>query len=132
VGWYIVSRSQKQIRESVQTVSTDHDVMPLLSLNIFHVVPGATSETSNFAFFSSPPEAASTTRALDVTITSLVLFLEVLPPKNRENFFGVSTAGSPVFEFGLCGCDVTVTLRLPNLSMRSLFLVSTGDQSMSN
>jgi hypothetical protein len=106
--------------------------MPLLSLNIFHVVPGATRETSNFAFFSSPPEAASTTRALEVTITSLVLFFEVLPPKNRENFFGVSTVGSPFFEFGLCGCDVTVTLRLPSLSMRSLFRVSTGDQSISS
>lgn len=64
-------------------------------------------------------------------ITSRCRFFNALPPKKRENFFGVSTGASPL-DFGLCGAGVEVTMRLPSLRMRSLFRVKTGDHSMSS
>lgn len=113
------------------TVSTHQAVMPLPSLKLLKLTPGPTSGISSFAFFSSPPDAARTMRALEVTITRRCLRFDVLPPKNLENFFGVSLAASP-FPFGLCGCEVTVTFRFPSFKIRSLFLVRTGDQSISS
>ena len=81
-------------------------------------------------------------RAEDVIITKRCLFLPAFPPppKKRESFLPVVLTFSapvspltlPVFEFGLCGCDVDVTKRLPSLRMRSLLRVRTGDHSMSS
>lgn len=113
------------------TVSTHQAVMPLPSLKLLKLTPGPTSGISSFAFFSSPPDAARTMRALEVIITRRCLRFDVFPPKNLENFFGVSPPASP-FPLGLCGCEVTVTLRFPSFRIRSLFLVRTGDQSISS
>ncbi len=72
-------------------MSTHHDVSPLPSLMLRHVVPGPSSEISILAFFSSPPDAAIMMRALLVIMTSRWRFLVVLPDmKKRENFLGAS------------------------------------------
>lgn len=73
------------------------------------------------------------TLALDVMSTSLSFFFVVLPLKKRENFgFSDGVTGSPPLPPGELACDEVWTIRLPNLRMRSLLCVSTGDQSMSN
>jgi hypothetical protein len=116
------------------TVSTHHDVRPLPSLKLRHVVPGPSSEISILAFFSSPPDAAMMMRAPLVTMTSRWRFLVVLPDmKKRENLRGASCDDDSAFlTCGLCGCGDTVTTRLPSCRMRSFWRVSTGDHSMSS
>jgi hypothetical protein len=79
------------------TVSTHHTVKLFESLKHRQLVPCPSSEISILAFFSSPPDAARTIRALLVTITRRCRFLVVLlDMKNRENFRGGSwDEGSP-------------------------------------
>jgi hypothetical protein len=101
----------------------------LLSWTGLQDVPDASRLSSSFAFFSSPPAAANMTRALEVIITSRWRFLVVAPPKNLENFFDAS---SPPFDVGLCAAGEEMTIRFPNLMIRSLLRVRTGDQSMSS
>jgi hypothetical protein len=116
------------------TVSTHHCVSPLESTKLFQDVPDPRSAISNLDFFSSPPDAARIIRAQLVTMTSLCLFLVVCEDmKNLENLRGASWLdGSPFLACVLAGSGETVTIRLPNLRMRSLALVSTGDHSRSS
>jgi len=111
-------------------VSTHHTVWPFASSCIRQVQSEANRDISVFAFFSSPPAAAKIIRPLDVTSTSLCLFLVVEPPKNLESFLCPSP--SPFLVLGLLGSGAVSTIRFPSFRMRSLFLVKTGDHSMSS
>ena len=68
-------------------------------------------------------------RPLEVTMTSRCLFLVVLPPKKRDSFLWPSP--SP-FPWGLLGIGEDITIRSPSFNIRSLFLVKTGDHSISS
>lgn len=130
-----MSRCQGQYAKSYKgkshTVSTTQHENPFESVDVRYDVPGVRRESSNFAFFSSPPDAAMMMRPDEVTITKRCRFFVVLPPKKRENFRGASYS-PPCFETGLWAAGDDRTTRLPSFKIRSLVLVKTGDHSMSS
>lgn len=120
------------------TVSTHQTVCPFVSLELRQLQPGASNDTSVFAFFSSPLALAITTLAHDVTMTKRCRFFTELLPKNREKRLGVSMGAesppplaAPLEPFELGGAGPVWTIRLPSFNMRSFVPVSTGDHSMS-
>jgi hypothetical protein len=95
-------------------------------------VPEAKRGISSLIFLSSPPDAARIIRPDEVTITRRCRFLVALPEKNRENFFGASNSPLLFLDVGLCEAAEERTTKLPNFKIRSLFLLSTGDHSISS
>src|SRR5690606_26566550 len=90
---------------------------------------------SVFTFLSSPPAAAITIRALEVTITRRCRRLGPPPVKNLENFLGASVPLCPLIPplpSGDRGAGAEVTVQLPSLRIRSLDFVRTGDHSISS
>ena len=68
----------------------------------------------------------------DVTITNRCRFFVALPEKKRENFLGASSSPLLFLDVGLCEAAEDRTTKLPNFKIRSLFLLSTGDHSISS